>query len=232
MTQVVNAVNSRIESLAASYRLPVVDLFGLANQTLTLTTFAGLTMLDSGGQSGKNMFLSDSFHPGTVLQGVLANAILNADQAAYGDTIAPISDQQIATWAGLSPKGPQPTYFDVNAFVIYSALVPEPSASTLAALGAGGLLAVRVACRAAGRRRRLGLAAAVRVLLAGCFCAGGLAADDRQPQRPLGFSSRRRARRASSTPTAAACATSTSRCPARPPGSRGRVSPTGGASSS
>ena len=140
VTQVIQAVNAMIIKLAASYHYPVVDMFGLANATQTLTKFGGVSMVDAGGDSGKDLYLSDGFHPSTVAQGVIANTILQADKVAFGDSVTPISEQQIATWAGLTPNK-STTYYDVSPFVIYTA--PEPSTAILAALGGLLLLAYR-----------------------------------------------------------------------------------------
>ena len=116
-------------------------MFGIGNLTQSLTSFAGVTMIDAGGTSGKDLFLSDGFHPGTVVQGVIANAVLQADHVAYGDSVTPISEQQIAKWAGLTPNK-STTFINVSPYVIYTA--PEPSSWALAALGAIGFsLAVR-----------------------------------------------------------------------------------------
>lgn len=137
---VIQMVNAQIISLAAAHHFPVIDLFRLGNATPSLTSFAGVTMINAGGNSGNDLYLSDSFHPGTVVQGIIANAVLQADHVAYGDSVTSIPDQQIAKWAGLTPNKLN-TFFNVNPYVIYT--VPEPSTLILAALGGLALLARR-----------------------------------------------------------------------------------------
>jgi lysophospholipase L1-like esterase len=141
VTSVVNEVNQRILSLAAQHHMPVVDLNALGQLSLTPPKLAGIQMLTgsgSGVNSGNRMYLSDGFHPGTVANGLLANAILTADQIGYGDTVNLISDQTIVTRAGLRPTVAGPTYYDVSHYVIYNP-VPEPSTIVLAAAGAVGV---------------------------------------------------------------------------------------------
>ena len=145
VTQVIQAVNNRIINLAAQHHMPVLDLQKLANVTLTPPTVAGITMIDAGGKTGNYEFLNDNFHPGTVLQGIMANAYLAADQIAYGDTIAPVSDQVILASAGLTPTGPTPTYFNVAPYIIFA---PEPSTFVLA-----GFAAIAIAIVIRQRRR-------------------------------------------------------------------------------
>jgi hypothetical protein len=138
ITEVIQSLNAQIISLAASYHFPVVDLFGIEKLTSSLTSFGGVAMINAGGTSGNDLFLSDGFHPGTVLQGIIANTVLQADHVAYGDSVTPISEQQTATWAGLTPNK-STTIFNVSPYVIYT--VPEPSTRVLGGFAAIGLMA-------------------------------------------------------------------------------------------
>jgi lysophospholipase L1-like esterase len=149
ITEAIQSLNAQIISLAASYHFPVVDMFGLGNLASSLTSLGGVTMINAGGTSGNDLYLSDGFHPGTVMQGIIANTVLQADHVAYGDSVTPISEQQSATWAGLTPNK-STTFFNVNPYVIYTA--PEPSTLVLAGFAAIGFVAA--AC--AKRRRSAG----------------------------------------------------------------------------
>jgi hypothetical protein len=84
-------------------------------------------------------FLSDGFHPGTVVQGVLANMFIEATNRAYGAGLTPLSDQEILELAGIEVPTPPGvvTYFDVSPYVI----VPEPL--TLLVLAIGGVTLLR-----------------------------------------------------------------------------------------
>lgn len=130
VTAVTQAVNQEILALAKQHHFPVVDLFAMANRSLTPLTVGGVSMIASGGKVGRDEFLSDGFHPGTVVQGLMANGILMADHLAYHDSVTYLTDQYILTKAGVSHNN-STSFFDVSPFVI----VPEPSSSMLAALG-------------------------------------------------------------------------------------------------
>jgi hypothetical protein len=150
VTEVTQAVNQRIIALAAQHGFPVLDLYSAANRSLSPLTFGGVTMSDVGGKVGKDEFLSDGFHPGTVVQGLLANAILMADHLAYHDPVNYLSDQYILTKAGVAHSNASTTYFDVSPYVI---ITPEPPSLMLA------ILAIAVVLWAA---RRSAVAAAPR----------------------------------------------------------------------
>ena len=142
ITEVIQSLNAQIVSLAASYHFPVVDLYGIEKLTSSLTSYGGVTMLNAGGTSGNDLFFSDGFHPGTVLQGIIANTVLQADHVAYGDSVTPISEQQTAAWAGLTPNK-STTFFNVSPYVIYTA--PEPSTLVLGGVAAVGLMLIAFA---------------------------------------------------------------------------------------
>jgi hypothetical protein len=138
---VVSAINHRIIDLAASYHLPVVDLQSLTNLVQTPRTVAGITLLSTCGNSSVNMFLSDGFHPGTIINGILANAVLYANNLAYNDPVTYISDQSIGTSAGLTPSGSSPSFYNVAPLVINNP-VPESCTFVLGELGLLGLAIV------------------------------------------------------------------------------------------
>lgn len=148
VTAVVNAINEELIEFAATKGIPVVDAFSLSNLVLTQQTLAGVTILTGGGNGGNRMFLSDGFHPGTVLNGILANAVLKANEIGYDDPATYISDQTILTRAGLTSGVPIPSYFDVSPYVIFTPL-PEPSTIVLAGIS-GLCIAVMW-----GNRRRM-----------------------------------------------------------------------------
>lgn|GEM_PF-6076658 len=139
MSQVVDAINDRLLDLAAAHHIPVVDLKAMTNDlVLTPPTLAGVAMLGGGSNSGKSIFLSDKFHPGTIVNGILANAILQANLVAFNDPVNFISDQTLLTRAGVPYATPPSNFhFDVSPYVIFTP-VPEPSSIALA--GMAGLL--------------------------------------------------------------------------------------------
>jgi hypothetical protein len=135
VTTVTQALDQQIEALAAQYHYPVIDMLAMANRSLSPLTVGGVNMIESGGTSGKDEFLSDGFHPGTVVQGLMANAVLMADHLAYHDPVTYLTDQYILSEAAVSHSNTT-SFFDVSPYVI----APEPSSLVLAALGAAASL--------------------------------------------------------------------------------------------
>jgi lysophospholipase L1-like esterase len=108
--------NNVIESFAAHHGIPVVDMYGLGQ----LGANAATTPVIVGGHSFTNLYAPDSFHPSTVGQGLLANAVLEALAAPDSPRLErfSLSDQQILTNANI-PHGEGRTYFDVDPYVLY-----------------------------------------------------------------------------------------------------------------
>jgi hypothetical protein len=152
VTQVVQAINTQILALGATHHMPVVNLQTFTSLVLAPPKLAGVQMINGAGTSslgalsGTRTFLSDGFHPGTVMNGLLANAYLTADHMAYGDAVNLISDQTIITRAGLTPTVAGSSFFPVSSYVVYTP-VPEPSGVALAGMAVALILAVT------GRRR-------------------------------------------------------------------------------
>jgi hypothetical protein len=76
----VAAADVQIEGFAASQGVPVIDLAGLGR--------LAEAPLAVGGVPVPNFYAPDGFHPATVPQGLLGNAILGAFAGAYDPRIA------------------------------------------------------------------------------------------------------------------------------------------------
>jgi lysophospholipase L1-like esterase len=140
------AANAGIEGFAASEGMPVIDLAGLGR--------LAEAPLVVGGAQVPDFYAPDGFHPATVPQGLLGNAVLEAFAAAYDPRIARfrLTDQQLLDEAGI-PHGPGHSYFDVSPYV----LLPDRHglAGLAGALGLGGggpALAVSAPAAGAGLR--------------------------------------------------------------------------------
>jgi lysophospholipase L1-like esterase len=144
VTKEIQSLNQQIIALAKLHHFPVIDMYAVSQRSLSSLTVGGVKMSDTGGTGGKNEYLSDGFHPSTVIQGLMANGILMADHLAYHDPVTYLTDQYILTKAGVSHSNTT-SYFDVSPFVI----APEPSTWALASLG---LVSVLVMSRQRGRR--------------------------------------------------------------------------------
>jgi lysophospholipase L1-like esterase len=112
VSQATMLANQQIEAFAASRGIPVIDLFGLGHQSLTV---AGVQIT--------NPYAPDGFHPGTIAQGVLADTILEALGDAYDPSLErfQLTEQQLLDDAPTPiPHDPGHTFFDVSPFVLFS----------------------------------------------------------------------------------------------------------------
>jgi lysophospholipase L1-like esterase len=106
--------NSQIQAIATADGIPVVDLFHLSQAAA-----AGLTV---GGVEITNPYAPDFFHPNTVAQGILGNAMLESLHVAYHTPLQPLrmSDQEILAEVGIAAATNHPrTYFDVSPYVLF-----------------------------------------------------------------------------------------------------------------
>jgi lysophospholipase L1-like esterase len=106
----VAAANQQIEAYALDRGIPVIDLAALGK--LAQGPFV------VGGVQVTQFYTPDGFHPGTVAQGVLADAVLNAF-SAYDPGLQRfrLTDQQILDDAGIAHAEGH-TFFDVSSYVI------------------------------------------------------------------------------------------------------------------
>lgn len=110
VSNLVSTANQQIATLAAAENVPLVDLNGLLGLTQDTLTV--------GGTAVTQFWAADQFHPGTVLQGLLANAVLEADRLAYGgnDGALKLTDQEILDLAGIVHQSGL-SYFDLTSYV-------------------------------------------------------------------------------------------------------------------
>ncbi|MFC1605120.1 LamG-like jellyroll fold domain-containing protein [Planctomycetota bacterium] len=122
VTDAIKQANNKILAIANQRVIPVIDIFGLGNLSLHDSLTIGGVLINTKGASNDphNFLLSDGAHPGTVVQGMLANAFIEAINRAYRADIEPLSDQEILANAGIPDPNPgaNPTYFDISGFVL------------------------------------------------------------------------------------------------------------------
>ncbi|HEX3718019.1 MAG TPA: SGNH/GDSL hydrolase family protein [Verrucomicrobiae bacterium] len=106
--------NSGLKNLAQKYQVPYMDWYGLgaavfgSNTSLRSTILIGNVSIDLRGidpgpphLAPTNAFVSDGFHPNTVIQELFANLILQAFNSSQNDNIPLFSEQEILTQASI-----------------------------------------------------------------------------------------------------------------------------------
>ena len=130
--------------------MSVIDLAGLGR--------LAEAPLVVGGVQVPNFYAPDGFHPATVPQGLLGNAVLEAFAAAYDPRIARfrLTDQQLLDEAGIA-HGPGHSYFDVCPYVLVSSRLDfEGLTGALGIRGGGPAFAASAPAAGAGLREASG----------------------------------------------------------------------------
>jgi lysophospholipase L1-like esterase len=109
---ITDEVNRRIEKLAQSRRIPVVDLHGLIR-------LSRRPLLLGGRRVEHQVFGLDGCHPSTLGSAILANAVLNAFHIGYQLDIQDlrITGRDLRTIAGQAPADEEG--IDTTPFVLY-----------------------------------------------------------------------------------------------------------------
>src|SRR5262245_11662810 len=106
--------NAQIQAIAAADGIPVIDLYHLSHDAA-----AGLTV---GGVQISNPYAPDYFHPNTIAQGILGNAVVHSLHIAYNAPLQPLrlSDQEILAEVGMVAAATRPrSYFDVSPYILF-----------------------------------------------------------------------------------------------------------------
>jgi hypothetical protein len=107
-SQAIAQYNAHIQSIASGNgRIAVVDLAGMANQLAQASasndgavSFGGATIsLTTPGDDYRDFFLADGLHIGTVGQGIIADAFINAIDSQFGVPVRSLSPEQIVHYA-------------------------------------------------------------------------------------------------------------------------------------
>jgi hypothetical protein len=136
VSQLVNGYNQALAAaVAGNSRIAIVDMNGLSQKILSAPTFSvGGVNIDrtTPGDQYTHLFLADGLHIGTVGQGLLANAFIDAADKQFSAGITPLSPGDIIQSARSVP-----------------AAVPTPRAWEISVVG---LLIVAVVSTKFGRR--------------------------------------------------------------------------------
>ncbi len=100
ITNYVNMVNQEITTYATTNGLGLVDINGLFQSFLANPVIDGAYINPLGsGPLYTDMFVGDGFHPGTIVQGILANAIIGQVDRFFPGAVTPLTDSQILALA-------------------------------------------------------------------------------------------------------------------------------------
>jgi hypothetical protein len=109
VSQVVADVNDRIRLVALRHQVPLVDANAMARDFLgdnhapvASLTVGGVEIVNAAGEAPHHAFVDDGIHPHTVIQGIFANLFLEAFRLGYGVDVAPLTEAEIVTAAGLA----------------------------------------------------------------------------------------------------------------------------------
>jgi phospholipase/lecithinase/hemolysin len=135
-TNAVAAADAQYQTLASQDGIPLIDIYDFSHLVTSgnpvVVGGVSLDLTHLASPTNPTYFFADAQHPGTVVQGLIANMFIAAADNTYGADIAPLSDQEILRYAGLTPPTPGPTYFDVSRLVIY----PTPALTSLSTTSA------------------------------------------------------------------------------------------------
>jgi hypothetical protein len=111
--QAVDQYNGVIRQVAAaSPRIGLADLSAISGQlastTATSCPFGGTTITLSAGNDFHNLYLADGVHLGTVGQGIIANAFVEAFNREFGTRLKPLSEKEIVDSARTAQHTPPP----------------------------------------------------------------------------------------------------------------------------
>ncbi|HEY3855047.1 MAG TPA: SGNH/GDSL hydrolase family protein [Verrucomicrobiae bacterium] len=134
----IQLVNRGVKALAQKYQVPMVDWYGFEtallgpNTSLKSTALIGNVAINLRGidpgpplSDPKDAFVSDGFHPNTVIQGILANLILLAFDNGYGDSVQLFSEQEILGHAQITYGGSDTLQSQIGAYTNFVVL-PAP----------------------------------------------------------------------------------------------------------
>ena len=144
VTAAIQSLNSGVKNLAQKYQVPLMDWCGLASAVLGPNTNLHATLKvgnvainlrgSDSGSTPTNAFVSDGFHPNTVVQGLFANLVLQAFTSGYGANTPLFSEQELLNHAGIAYGGADTLPPQISAYTnyIFLPVLPKFTALTLA----------------------------------------------------------------------------------------------------
>ena len=149
----IQSVNAGVKNLAQKYQAPLMDWYGLEkailgpNTSLHSTLKVGNVNLNLRGSdpgppssAPTNAFVSDGFHPNTIMQGIFANVVLQALDSGYGAGLALFSEQEILSYALIPYGGSDTLLSQIGAYTNYVLLPTLPRITSIHVAGTNVVL--------------------------------------------------------------------------------------------
>jgi hypothetical protein len=124
VTVVIDAINVRLEDMASTYGVPLVDIngvsrffFGPNHAPIDSWEIGGVAITNTAGVGPTNAFVDDDIHPHTVVQSQIANLYLTAFNLAYETPVDLFSEEETLALEGLAYGGSDTLNLDYAAYV-------------------------------------------------------------------------------------------------------------------
>ena len=153
VTKAIQSVNEGLKNLAQKYQAPLMDWYGLevavfgSNTSLRSTILVGnvamnLRGIDPGPPrwAPTNAFVSDGFHPNTVVQELLANLVLQAFDSSHNDNVALFSEREILSQASIPYGGTDTLQSAIGPYSNYIVLPAAPKFTGIRVTGTNVVL--------------------------------------------------------------------------------------------
>jgi lysophospholipase L1-like esterase len=155
VTAAVHSANSGIKNLAQKYQVPLMDWYGLqsavfgSNASLHSTILVGNVAINLRGSdpgppdwAPTSAFVSDGFHPNTVVQELLANLILQAFDSSHNAGVALFTEEEILNQASIEYGGADALESEIGPYSNYIILPTLPRFTGIRLAGTNILLSI------------------------------------------------------------------------------------------
>jgi hypothetical protein len=144
----IQSLNVGVKFLAQKYQVPLMDWSGLATATLGSNTnlrgtlkVGNVTINMRGADPGPpnsaptNAFVSDSFHPNTLVQGIFANLVMQTFNSGYNTGLTLFSEQELLNNAEIAYGGSDTLQSQIGSYTNFVVLPVLPRFTSIHAAG-------------------------------------------------------------------------------------------------
>jgi hypothetical protein len=124
VTDVIDAINARLETVADSLNVPLIDtngitrvFYGTNSAPTPAWVIGGVTITNTPGVGVTNAFVDDGIHPHTIVQAQIANLFLTAFNKAYGTPVDLFTEAESVALIGQTYGGVDTLNVDFPSFI-------------------------------------------------------------------------------------------------------------------